>query len=152
VAALPDNRPDSDPDDATGTINETPPVSIPVESGEPPTAGLTEGTPDEGRPAVKTPEPAKPRHRNVHRARRTRAPGTPAQQYGLFDFLFNTPQYQYQSQAQAQAYAGRRPAYGGSPQTYQTFRNNQVGQQPYVVSQPGPTDQPSYAIPQTNPY
>jgi len=158
MAALPDNRTDSDPDDATGAINEAPPVSIPAESGEPPTASLTEGTPEESRPVVKIPEP-RPRQRDIHRARRTRAPGTPAQQYGLFDFLFNPPQYQYQAQtqaqaqAQAQAYAGRRPTNGASPQNYQTFRNNQVGQQPYVVSQPGQTDQPSsFAIPQTNPY
>ncbi|MGB8578472.1 MAG: hypothetical protein WCD56_18180 [Pseudolabrys sp.] len=120
VAGLPNDRSDTDPEE-TGSINETPSVSIPVEIGEPSSFELPVTSQEESAPAARKPEPAKPerelRRRGVHRARhKVTTNATPPHQLTLFENSFGGQQYQ-------------QPAYG----TQQANRRYQ--QQPYVAPQ-----------------
>ena len=54
VAGLPSERTDTDPDE-TGSINETPAVSIPIEIGEPSSTELPVTAPEESMPAIQKP-------------------------------------------------------------------------------------------------
>jgi hypothetical protein len=128
VARLPGTRSDADPDE-TGSINETPAVSIPIEIGEPSSTELPMTKRDETRSATKAPEAAKPRHRVVNRARRPKV--TPAPQLGLFDFLFGTPYQPYE--------AVQTPRGNQASQSNQTPRGNPASQ-PYGYTQPGQTN------------
>src|SRR5215472_4878488 len=141
---------DAEPD-GTGTINEMPTVSITIEFGERPP---TELPLQESGPIIKTPEPAKARHRTVHRTRRTKV-SAPAPQPFFFGFLFSGQQPQATGAKQA------AQPYGTTAQTYQTVRSNQIGQ-PYGGNQSRPLPgtknaSPSVtsyvtAAPQINPY
>jgi len=159
VAGLPGTRSDADPDES-GSINETPAVSIPIEIGEPSLTELPVTKHDESSTAAKTADPAKARQRVVHRPRRPKV--TPPQP-GLFDFLFGTPYQPYQanqiarSNQASQAYGYSRynqynqynqaPRGNQAGQTTQTYGSRQTSQQ---TSQPGV----SYTspIPGANPY
>jgi len=132
IAGLPGTRDDAEPDES-GSINETPAVSIPIEIGEPSSTELPVTKRDEINPAAKTADTAKPRHRVAHRARRPKV--TPSQQPGLFDFLFGTPYQPYQANQTYQANQASRgnqasQAYGFTQynQYNQAPRGNQTGQ------------------------
>jgi hypothetical protein len=62
IAALPPERTDSDPDneDVTGTINELPGATIPIDIGETSSTELPVVQPEEKPPVIRTPERAKP--------------------------------------------------------------------------------------------
>ncbi|HEY6025179.1 MAG TPA: hypothetical protein VIV34_13490 [Pseudolabrys sp.] len=98
VADLPSERSDADPEES-GSANETPAVSIPIEIGEPSSTELPVTALEETPPAVKKPEPAKTqreiRRRAAHRARR-RVASNAAQAHPptFFDILFGGQQYQ----------------------------------------------------------
>jgi hypothetical protein len=135
VAGLPNDRSDTDPEE-TGSINETPSVSIPVEIGEPSSFELPVTSREESAPAVRKPEPAKPeremRRRGVHRARhKVTANTTPPHELTLFEILFGGQQYQ-------------QPAYG----TQQA--NQRYQQQPYVA--PHASQSAFSTAPRTIPY
>ena len=62
VAGLPANRSDSDPDDnSTGTISDTPSVTVPVDIGETSLFELPIAVPDEKPPVIKAPQRKAPR-------------------------------------------------------------------------------------------
>src|SRR5271169_1047414 len=62
VAGLPGSRSDTDPDDnPTGTISETPSVTIPVDIGETSLFELPVAVPDEKPPVIKAPQRKAPR-------------------------------------------------------------------------------------------
>jgi hypothetical protein len=135
VAGLPGGRNDAGPED-TGTINESPSVSIPIEIGERSSTELP--VQQESGPAVKASEPAKPRRRAVHRTRRTKV-SAPAPQPFLF-FFFN---------AQQQQPTGAKPTtqqYGN-----QTITGNQTSQS-YGVNQPGQSSGTKQANQSANSY
>jgi hypothetical protein len=121
VAAVPDNRTDTDPEDVTGTVVQTPGASLPLDIGETSSTELPV-IPQEERPPVimmpqrtnsshestVVPEPAKPIHVNslapaqqpspparkrVRRVHRARpAPARQASaQLNFFDVLFGNP-------------------------------------------------------------
>ena len=107
VAGLPVDRSDTDPDDQTGSIQETPAATIPVEIGETSSTELPVSRSDEKSPALRKPERVRPPHasrpkpvRQAHRAR-TPAKAAPATQYNFFETLFSGQQAQ---QAQQPAY------------------------------------------------
>jgi hypothetical protein len=81
VAGLPTNRSNADAADETGTINEMPGVTIPVEIGETASTELPVTAPEEKSPVINTPErrqaPSKNRRKNVHRVRHAKAPAKP---------------------------------------------------------------------------
>jgi len=147
VAGLPGTRTDADPDES-GSINEAPTVSIPIEIGEPSLTELPVTKHDESSTAAKTADPAKARPRVVHRARRPKV--GPSPQPGLFDFLFGTPYQPYQanqtvrSNQVGQAYGYTR--YNQYNQYNQAPRGNQTAQT-YSYTQPGQ----AYGSRQTNP-
>jgi hypothetical protein len=62
IAALPSERTDGDPDneDVTGTINELPGATIPIDIGETSSTELPVVQPEEKPPVIRTPERAKP--------------------------------------------------------------------------------------------
>jgi hypothetical protein len=62
IATLPPERTDSDPDneDVTGTINELPGATIPIDIGETSSTELPVVQPEEKPPVIRTPERAKP--------------------------------------------------------------------------------------------
>lgn len=150
IAGLPTDRTDTDPEE-TGSINETPSVSIPVEIGEPSLAELPVTSREEDVPAVKNPDPARPqreiRRRAAHRAHRTKstAGATSGQQFNLFEALFGGqqhPQPAYKNQQASQQYLQQSYATQQSTQHYQ--------QPPYVAPQ---TNQSVFStIPRTTPY
>ena len=121
VADLPGARSDAESDE-TGSVNELPAANIPIEVGEPSSTELPVTTQEESRPAVKPPEPAKARHRAVHRPRRTRTTSAPPQ-FGLFDIFFGGQQ----SQSRASSTKQVAQPYGAS-QANQTLRGYQGGQ------------------------
>jgi len=94
VAGLPTNHSDADPDDETGTVNEMPGVTIPVEIGETSSTELPVTAPEDKPLVIKTPERRKPpsasRRKNVQRARHAKAPAKPepALQVNLLEALF----------------------------------------------------------------
>jgi hypothetical protein len=150
VASLPTDRSDTDPEE-TGSINETPGVSIPVEIGEPSSTELPVASREEDAPTVKNPEPARPqrefRRRATHRAHRTKAMAGAAsgQQFNLFEALFGGQQHQqlaYRNQQASQQY--QQPSYA----TQQSTQHYQ--QPPYVVPQ---ANQSVFStVPRTAPY
>jgi hypothetical protein len=156
VAGLPGTRSDADPDES-GSINETPAVSIPIEIGEPSSTELPVTKHDETQALSKPADTAKPRQRVVHRARRPRV--APPPQPGLFDFLFGSP---YQPYEAAQTPRGNQASQSYSyVQPIQTTRAAQVPRS-YSYIQPGQTNaskqpnQPTVSytspFPGTNPY
>ncbi len=150
VAGLPADRSDTDPEE-TGSINETPGVSIPVEIGEPSSTELPVASREEDAPTVKNPEPARPqrdiRRRSTHRAHRTKATAgaASAQQFNLFEALFGGQQHQqpaYKNQQASQQY--QQPSYA----TQQSTQHYQ--QPPYVAPQ---ANQSVFStVPRTTPY
>ncbi len=93
VAGLPAERRDADPDDQTGSTNETPGATIPIEIGETSSTELPMLTPEETPPVIKTPErvklPKESKKRPVHRGRgaKTAKPDSVAQ-FDLIEYLF----------------------------------------------------------------
>ena len=109
LAGLPVDRSDADPDDTTGTINEMPGVTIPIEIGEPSSTELPVTAPGDGPPVTRTPErlkiPRESRKKSVHRSRRAKslAKTDPAPQSNTFEALFASPQTKPKSGGSAQA-------------------------------------------------
>ena len=118
VAGLPADRSDADPDDETGTINEMPSATIPIEIGETSSTELPVTAPEEKPPVIKTPErvktPNESRMKGVHRSRRAKllAKTDPAAQINPFEGLFGGSQTKPQSVGSAQA---SQPATADSP-------------------------------------
>ncbi len=75
-AGRPVDRSDADPDDETGSINDMPSATLPIEIGEPSSTELPITAPKESPPAVTTPERVKTPNENhkkgVYRSRRVR--------------------------------------------------------------------------------
>jgi hypothetical protein len=114
IAALPSERTDGNPDneDVTGTINELPGATIPIDIGETSSTELPVAQPEETPPVMRTPERAKPprdsknklRHPTRHakaiakraskiasKVKRKPAPKPqPAAQLTLFEVLFGS--------------------------------------------------------------
>lgn len=113
IAALPSDRTDSDPDneDVTGSINESPGATIPVDIGETSSTELPVALPEEKPPVIRTPERVKPprdsRNKSGQRTRhaktaskRTKAASkgtrktapkpTPVVQRTLFEVMFGS--------------------------------------------------------------
>ena len=93
VAGLPIERNDADPDDETGSINEMPGATIPIDIGETSSTELPMKTPEETPPVIRTPERVKKPHesrRKVgHRVRRAAAAKPQAiAQFNIFEFIF----------------------------------------------------------------
>lgn len=94
VAGLPADRSNADPEDETGSIAQSPGMTIPVEIGEPSSFELPVTTQDEQPPVIRTPERVKPPHdsrtKGVPRARRVKLPAKPevSGQFNLFEALF----------------------------------------------------------------
>jgi len=135
VAGLPSDRNESDPDD-TGSIKETPGVSIPVEIGEPSSAELPVTAPEDKASAAGNPESKAQREarRRVHRVRAAKATTKNAQQFNFFEMLFGGQPYQ-------------RPAYGPQRYPQPAYGTQQPGRYPqpaYGTQQPGRYPQPAY--------
>ena len=99
VAGLPTSRIDSDPDDdQTGTINETPSWTIPVDIGETSSTELPVTTREEIPPVIKVPQRKGQngnRRRPPHRTVRAKTPAKPlAAQVNLFEAIFGGLHYQ----------------------------------------------------------
>jgi hypothetical protein len=114
VAALPSERTDSDPDhgDVTGTINELPGATIPIDIGETSSTELPVAQPEDTPPVMRIPERAKPprdsKNKSGQPARRAKAKAkgaskaasktkpktapkpSPAAQLTLFELLFGS--------------------------------------------------------------
>lgn len=103
VAGLPHARPDADPDrdSITGSIEESPGATIPVEIGESSSFELPVAMPEERPPVIRTPVRAKPpnesRRKRTLRAARAKVlrakPQQPAQ-LSFFEALFSGRPYQ----------------------------------------------------------
>jgi len=147
VAGLPSERADTDPDE-TGSINETPAVSIPIEIGEPSSTELPVTAPEESMPAIQNPERARPQRESRRRAHRTRlaksaTSTTEPRQLNLLEILFGGPHQQPHNSRQA-SHQYPQPAYG----TQQSTQRYQ--QPPYTGSQ---ASQSVFStVPRTNPY
>jgi hypothetical protein len=112
VAGLPAGRSVTDADDQTGTISETPSVTMPVDIGEASSTELPVAPPEETPPLVTTPvvktldekppaittpvvnPPAANRKKIVHRMRRAKPPAKPqpTTSPNLFEALFGSRQ------------------------------------------------------------
>jgi hypothetical protein len=101
LAGLPVDRSDADPDDETGSINDMPSTTLPIEIGEPSSTELPVTAPKESPPVITTPErvktPGESRKKGVYRARpsakalaRIAPKPEPASPAGL-DTLFGAP-------------------------------------------------------------
>ena len=97
IAGLPVNRGAADPDadDVTGSIEETPGATIPVDIGEASSTELPVAMPEEKPPVVRTPERTKPpresrrkAHRHAHRAKVQARPAPPPRRLSFFEILF----------------------------------------------------------------
>lgn len=106
IAGLPVDRVDADPDadDITGSIEESPGATIPIEIGAASSSELPVVLPEERPAIIHTPERAKPPHesrrKHPHRLARPKAPKQrpqPAPQISFLDQLFGTHQYQQPS-------------------------------------------------------
>jgi hypothetical protein len=117
LAGLPADRSSAEPDDETGSINEPPAATIPVEIGETSSTELPVTRLDEKSPAARKRERVRPpdasRQKAVRHARRAKAPvkAAASTQYNLFESLFSgqRPQpggaYSVQSTEPAAAHA-----------------------------------------------
>jgi len=98
VAGLPVERSDADPDDATGSIDETPGATIPIDIGETSSTELPMKTPEENPPVIRTRERVRGSHesqrKSGHRIRRAMAAAKPqaVAQFNLFDIIFGSLQ------------------------------------------------------------
>jgi hypothetical protein len=101
IAGLPADRGGADPDDETGSINEMPSVTIPIEIGEPSSTELPVTAPVDRPPVIRTPErvklPSESRNKSVHRSRRAKALAKtdPAPQFKTLEELFAAPQTRF---------------------------------------------------------
>lgn len=125
VAVLPSERTDADPDhdSITGTIEESPGATIPVEIGEASSFELPVVLPEERPPIIRTPQRSQPAHESrrqrPHRSARAKkqprpkvqSPKAPPQaQRGLFETLFGGQMYQAASGGGAQMSTASQPA------------------------------------------
>src|SRR5665647_643877 len=99
IAGLPIDRNDADPEDVTGSINEMPGATIPIDIGETSSTELPMKTPEESPPVIKTPERAKPpresRRKNRYHASRTAAVAAAAKTkvpppFNLLEIIFGS--------------------------------------------------------------
>jgi hypothetical protein len=106
VAGLPVDRLDTDPDmdSITGSIEESPGATIPIEIGATSSSELPVVLPEERPAIIHTPERTKPAHesrrKKRHRSARPKAPKQrpqPAPQVSFLDQLFGSLQYQLPS-------------------------------------------------------
>lgn len=104
VAGLPIDRMDADPDadDITGSIEEPPGATIPIEIGAASSSELPVVLPEERPAIIHTPERAKPAHesrrKRPHRPAQPKAPKQqPSPQVSFLDQLFGPHQYQLPS-------------------------------------------------------
>lgn len=157
IAGIPLDRSDADPDE-TGSINEMPVVSIPVEIGEPSSTELPVTLPEETGPAAKSPQRAKPQRDIRRHAHRPRHPKVTARQPQLnfFELLFGGQQYrqppnnptQPGQQYQQPAYTNQQPAYANQQPGQPSYQRYQ--QFPDVAAQ---ANQSAFStVPRTNPY
>ena len=104
VAGLPSSRSDSDPEDNTGTIDEMPSMTMPLEIGETSSTELPVTAPEEKLPIITATErkaPSKSRRKTPHRVRHAKVPAKtePAAQFNLLEAIFGGQRAQ-QSAAQ----------------------------------------------------
>lgn len=109
---LPVERSDADPDDQTGSINEMPSVTIPIDIGETSSTELPMKAPEEIPPGIKTPErvrlPNESRKKSVQRSRRvTVAKPESAAEFNFFETLFGDRQTKQPATGSAQ---NKKPA------------------------------------------
>ncbi len=93
VAGLPVERSDAEPEDITGTINEAPAATIPIDIGETSSTELPTIKLEDKPPVVKTPGRVKSHHENrrktAHRIRRAKpVKPEPPPQLSFFEALF----------------------------------------------------------------
>jgi hypothetical protein len=109
VAGLPIERSDADPEDITGTINEAPAATIPIDIGETSSTELPAIRPDDGPPVVKTPDRLKSQNVNrrkvARRFHRTKPAKPEPPALNFFEALFGV--------------SPARPASTATPQTNQ---------------------------------
>ncbi len=104
VAGLPVERIDAEPEDVTGTINEAPAATIPIDIGASSSAELPVITPED-QPVITIPERVKSsienRRKTVRRVRRAKVarPAPPAPSFNLFEAIFGTASTQQASNA-----------------------------------------------------
>lgn len=118
VAGLPSTRLDADPDpdSITGSIDETPGATIPVEIGTSSYFELPVVMPEEQPPVIRTPVRAKPpqesRRKRPHRITRAKTPRVkpqPPAQLSFFEALFSGRKYEPQAGGGAQTGATNQP-------------------------------------------
>jgi hypothetical protein len=155
VAGLPSHRSDTDPDE-TGTNNETPGVSIPVEIGEPSSNELPVAAPEQAAAAASSKAPRESRRR-AHRVRTAKGTKAGQPQFNFFEILFGDQPYQRPAYGTQQA--GPRypqPAYNtqqpGQPRQQPAYGAQQYRQPAYNAQQPGQYRQPAYGAQQHQPY
>lgn len=151
VAGLPGDRSEADPEE-TGSINEAPVTSIPIEIGELPTIESAPAPVRENPPAVnKKPEQSKPvreARRRIYRARQKLATRTaPPRQPSLFEILFGGQQYQAAYGSQPGGYQQYQQAYGRQQSGYQQYQQSYNSQQTNYQRY-----QPAYSYQQSQQY
>ena len=118
IVGLPKARLDADPDrdSITGSIDEAPGATIPVEIGASSSFELPVAIPEERPPVIRTPERTKPPHESRHkrpqriaRAKTPRVKPQPPAQLGFFEALFSGQSYQPQAGVGAQTGAASQP-------------------------------------------
>ncbi len=128
VAGLPADRTEADPEPDVPAATETPPVSIPVETGEVSAPDLPVAPNETGSAGEKSeqskeqakPQPRDTRRRVAHRPRRARAVSAPQRPLNLFEALFGGQQYRYpQSPGTQQAAQRQSQQLGYSAQSAQ---------------------------------
>jgi hypothetical protein len=109
VAGLPVERSDAEPEDVTGTINEAPAATIPIDIGETSSTELAAIMPEDKPPVIKTPGRVKSkienRRKTARRFRRAKVvkPAPPAPPLSLFEAIFGVATTQQASAAVPQA-------------------------------------------------
>ncbi|HET9688489.1 MAG TPA: hypothetical protein VFP79_15065 [Pseudolabrys sp.] len=153
VAGLPAERSDADPEES-GSINETPANTIPIEIGGP-SMELPIPSPQDTPLTVRRPEQSKAQRdtrRRVERPRRTTVTGTQSRPLNFFEILFGQQSASISQQAGAQPYPYpvfgphqvrqyQYPAYSYQQYQQPTSSSVQTGYQQY--------QQPAYASQQT---
>jgi hypothetical protein len=118
IAGLPKARLDADPDpdSITGSIDESPGATIPVEIGASSSSELPVVMPEERPPVIRTPVRAKPpnesRRKRTHRITRAKTPRVkpqPPAQLSFFEALFSGQKYEPQAGGGAQTGAANQP-------------------------------------------